>query len=142
MPESDNNNAWFSNSVATFGDRLSAARENAGIKQSQLAKVLGVKTNTIKAWEHDLSEPRANRIQMIAGVLNVSIRWLLTGDGSGVDAPNTTAHPSPTIKEISADATRVRQELLKLVTEIESIEKRLASVTLSSAQVTTNNKHP
>ena len=41
---------------------------------------------TIAAWESDRSEPRANRLTMLAGVLGVSPAWLLHGVGS---APET-----------------------------------------------------
>ncbi|KPA22187.1 transcriptional repressor DicA [Shimia sp. SK013] len=76
---------WFAEEVATFGDRLAAARESAGLKQAEFSKRLGVKKSTIAAWEEDLSEPRANRLSMMAGVLNVSVGWLLTGEGDGVE---------------------------------------------------------
>ena len=73
----------WSEDVSTFGDRLARAREFAGMTQAQLARRLGVKTATIKNWESDRSEPRANRLQMLAGLVNVSIIWLMTGEGDG-----------------------------------------------------------
>ena len=42
---------------------------------------------TLLLRENDLTEPRANKLQMLAGVLNVSIMWLLTGEGQGLDDP-------------------------------------------------------
>ncbi|MGR3713115.1 MAG: helix-turn-helix domain-containing protein [Shimia sp.] len=78
---------WYTEEVATFGDRLAGAREATGLKQGELAKRLGVKKSTIAAWEEDLSEPRANRLSMMAGVMNVSVGWLLTGEGDGVELP-------------------------------------------------------
>ncbi len=41
---------WFSNEAATFGDRLSAARETAGLSQEELAARLGVRMTTLQAW--------------------------------------------------------------------------------------------
>ena len=76
---------WYSNETATFGDRVAAAREAQSMTQKALAKRLGVGLKTIESWENDLSEPRANKLQMLSGVVNVSIPWLLTGDGSGVE---------------------------------------------------------
>ena len=70
---------WYGPETATFGDRLAAARENAGMTQAQLARRLGVRKATLTGWEDDLSEPRANKLQMMAGLLNVSIMWLLNG---------------------------------------------------------------
>ncbi|MHA1527414.1 MAG: helix-turn-helix domain-containing protein [Alphaproteobacteria bacterium] len=73
----------YSEGAATFGDRLALARESQNLTQEQLANRLGLRLQTIRNWEFDRSEPRANRLQMIAGFLNVSMIWLLTGEGVG-----------------------------------------------------------
>lgn len=74
---------WYDPGTTTFGDRLTGAREAAGLDVDDLAHRLGVKTKTIRAWEEDRSEPRANRVSMLAGLTNVSLVWLMTGVGSG-----------------------------------------------------------
>lgn len=78
---------WFGPDAATFGDRVAGAREAAGMSQAQLARRLGVKKSTLTGWEQDMSEPRANKLSMMAGLLNVSIMWLLTGEGAGMTGP-------------------------------------------------------
>ena len=55
---------WYGPETATFGDRLAAARDSTGMSQAQLAKRLGIKPGTLRAWENNLSEPRANRLSM------------------------------------------------------------------------------
>jgi transcriptional regulator with XRE-family HTH domain len=76
----------------TLGGRLSRARDASGMSAAQFARRLGVKTATVQAWENDRSEPRANRLSMIAGILNVSMPWLLHGVGSApVDDPRNDA---------------------------------------------------
>ena len=75
---------WYDPETTTFGDRLSGAREAAGMSQAALARRLGVKATTLRSWEEDRAEPRANRVQMLSGLLNVSLVWLLTGEGDGV----------------------------------------------------------
>ena len=77
----------YSDDMATFGDRIVAAREAMGMNSPQLARRLGIKTQTLTGWEHDRSEPRANKLQMLAGVLNVSMIWLMSGDGHGGRTP-------------------------------------------------------
>ena len=52
---------WYSPEASTFGDRVAGARDQAGMTQQQLAKRLGIRLATLRAWENDLSEPRANR---------------------------------------------------------------------------------
>jgi transcriptional regulator with XRE-family HTH domain len=68
----------------TLGGRISRARDAMNLTSSQLARRLGVKSETVAAWESDRSEPRANRLTMLAGVMGVSPTWLLNGVG---DAP-------------------------------------------------------
>ena len=72
MSDSDEIN-WYSNEAATFGDRVAAARDARQMTQKQLAKRLGVGLKTVEGWENDVSEPRANKLQTLSGVLNVSI---------------------------------------------------------------------
>ncbi|WP_349357629.1 helix-turn-helix domain-containing protein [Stappia sp.] len=69
----------------TIGGRIRRAREAANLSGAQLARRLGVKTATVTAWESGRSEPRANRLTMLAGFLAVSPTWLLYGLG---DAPD------------------------------------------------------
>jgi len=78
---------WFDPAATTFGDRLAGARELTGMTQADLSKRLGVKKKTLEDWENDLRGPRAMRLSMLAGLLNVSLLWLLTGDGDGPGEP-------------------------------------------------------
>ena len=81
---------YYSESHATFGDRLCAAREAAGLTQKILGSKLGVKVRTIQAWESDSVEPRANKLQMVSALLNVSMVWLMSGLGKGISPPDET----------------------------------------------------
>ncbi len=65
----------------SIGGRIRRAREAVGLSGAQLARRLGVKTTTVNAWETGRSEPRANRLTMLAGFLAVSPTWLLYGLG-------------------------------------------------------------
>ncbi|MDJ0859160.1 MAG: helix-turn-helix transcriptional regulator [Dinoroseobacter sp.] len=120
---------WYSDDVATFGDRLATAREAAGLSQSQLARRLGVKLATLRGWENDVAEPRANRVQMLAGMLNVSLGWLLTGDASegGVPEPGTGSDASDQVSAWLQDLRMLRAELARINTDMALLEKRLRS---------------
>ncbi|APX88940.1 transcriptional regulator [Brevirhabdus pacifica] len=120
---------WFSEDTATFGDRLAAAREQLGLTQEGLARRLGVKHKTVRAWEDDMSEPRANKLQMMAGVLNVSIVWLLTGQGMGVDAPGTATEDLPggpqDVAAILTEMRKLRADMVRAADRLGVLEKRL-----------------
>lgn len=96
----DETSDWYSQDAATFGDRVAAAREQSGLTQKDLARRLGVRTSTVRNWEDDLSEPRANRLSMMAGLLNVSMMWLINGKGEGMDSPPDTGEVTPDLRAI------------------------------------------
>jgi transcriptional regulator with XRE-family HTH domain len=114
---------YYSDDAATFGDRLAAAREALGFSQSQLAARAGVRVSTIQNWEGDRSEPRANKLQMIAGILNVSIVWLLTGAGEG----GVPAEPSEEaeLKGVLAELREIRVAQTRLLGRMQKLEKRV-----------------
>ena len=103
----------------TMGGRLSRARDAVGLSVAELARRLGVKAATIQAWESDRSQPRANRLAMLAGVLNVSLSWLLHGVGS---SPADESR-SELVSAVTANLKRIRrlqEETARLVSQIES----------------------
>ena len=119
---------WYGPEVATFGDRVAAAREYAGMSQADLAKRLGVRLPTLRGWEDDLSEPRANRLSMLAGMLNVSMTWLITGVGAGVDSPDTRQPQSAQVNDILDDMRSLRAEMLRNAEAMGLLEKRLRQI--------------
>ena len=125
MTETSEATDWYSGDHATFGDRLTAAREAQGLEQSELARRLGVKLKTVQGWENDSSEPRANKLQMVAGLLNVSIRWLLTGEGEGVAEPANTEELAEDGVALLKDIRQMRQQMTQLATQMGKAEKRL-----------------
>lgn len=113
----------------TIGGRIRQARSEAGLSQRQLATRLAVTTKTLENWEEDRSEPRANKLVMMAGVLNIPSTWLLTGDAPremkrGFDFQETMGISqkleraiamqgalSSLLEEVSSDVSRLQKEL-------------------------------
>lgn len=116
---------WYGPDAATFGDRLAGAREAAGMTQAQLARRLGVKKATIADWENDLSEPRANRLSMMAGMINVSIMWLLTGEGEGMEAPLEEGEANLELADAVAELRAIRGEMRASAERAARLEKKL-----------------
>lgn len=125
MTQTADTDDWYSKDHATFGDRLTAARDAQGLTQGQLARRLGVKLMTVQGWENDTSEPRANKLQMVAGLLNVSIRWLLTGEGEGVSEPSTSEELADDARALLRDMQSMRTTMTDLTTRLGKAEKRL-----------------
>jgi len=82
---------YYGDSVSTLGERISVAREHAGLSEDELAERLAVQRRTIDDWEGDGAEPRANKLVMLAGILGGRRAWLITGAGDGVPAPDADA---------------------------------------------------
>ncbi len=125
---------WFSPDAATFGDRLTGAREGAGLTQEDLARRLGIRLTTLQNWEEDMSEPRANRLQMLAGMLNVSIRWLLTGEGDGPDGPVSAAPIPPAAQAVLVEMARLRAAMQAMAGDLGRVEKRLRAALREEAE--------
>jgi len=122
---------YFSETASTFGDRLAAARRAAKLTQETLSRKMGIKLRTLCAWEDDVSEPRANKLQMVAGVLNISIIWLLTGEGDGVVDPwegDADADANPRVlDEVIAEIRAIRAQHRELGERLIKLEKSLAA---------------
>lgn len=61
----------------TLGRRIKAARMQRGVKQAELARVLGISANAMVDIEKGRSYPRADRLRSIAQALSVSADYLL-----------------------------------------------------------------
>ena len=100
----------------TLGGRLSSARDAAGISVESFANQLGVRRETLLAWESDRSEPRPSRLLIIAGILGVSPMWLMTGAGAG---------PGEVSDERAIEAVRI--ELSRLQSAYQDIGRLIES---------------
>ncbi len=97
----------------SVGTRIVEAREAAGLSTPELAERLGVKASTLRNWEREKSEPRGNRLTMLAGVLCVSPTWLLTGFGEEPSAQSD--------EELAA----VRSSLVELKDQLHGMAERI-----------------
>lgn len=107
----------------TLGERITRAREAVSLTSAQLARRLGVKSTTVSGWELDRSEPRSNKLVLLAGVLRVSPAWLLTGVG---DSPSLRAGDGE-IEAIRANLLAIRDQAQTLADQVDRIVERLDS---------------
>jgi transcriptional regulator with XRE-family HTH domain len=106
----------------TLGERICKARDATGLSTAQLARRMGIKTSTLHGWESDRSEPRSNKLVLLAGVLNVSPTWLLVGRGT---APLNEDDSVPEIESLRIGLDRAHKQALALVEEIERLKQRI-----------------
>ena len=117
----------YADEQATLGDRIAAGREALGLSSNQLAERIGVTASTLEEWEFDQAAPRANRLQMLAGVLNVSLVWLLSGEPDGLDDDEND--DSETEAESILRALRqLRSDQVRLAERTGRLERKLRAI--------------
>lgn len=126
---------WYSPDAATFGDRVAAARDAAGMSQQVLARRLGIRLATLRAWENDTSEPRANRLSILAGLLNVSMMWLINGEGEGLDGAEDAGVLPADAAELLNEMRTMRVQMMQNVKHVARLEKRLRAMLTETSHV-------
>ncbi len=101
----------------TIGGRIWRARDSAGLTIAHIANQAGVRKETVAQWERDRSEPRANKLVMLAGILGVSPTWLMTGAGEGPTEPNDIQASS--VAPIMFEIKRLQAELGNAIRSLE-----------------------
>ncbi len=109
-----------------LGKRIAEARELKAYSIKKAARRLSVTEKTFKKWESGKSKPRANKVQMLSGVLGVSLLWLLNGEEQfEPDANNPSQLEKLSLKV--ERMTQLQQELAELteevVNEVEELHK-------------------
>ena len=105
----------------SLGNRLVQARTDAGMDQDEVATLVGVDLDTLSRWESDARSPRSNRITTMAGILGVTFRWLLTGEG-----PKHRPALEPIGREEAAESlAAIRSQLDAVLLQVDSLTKRL-----------------
>jgi transcriptional regulator with XRE-family HTH domain len=116
---------YENNDDTTLGGRVSHAREASGLTIQEVISRLGVRKETYMAWEADRSEPRANKLVALAGILNVSPTYLLSGLGR--------AGPQPQKHQQVIDG--LRAEIEQLDQTLKAANKMLSRIKIQSKKI-------
>ncbi len=107
-------------SKSMFGGRLCLAREQAGLTQGQVAKMLGLHRPSVSEMEAGRRKVSAGELTKLAEIYGVSLSWL-TGQG-GKDSSVRQAK----IELAAREMAKLRQEdvdrLLKLLATLRKKE--------------------
>ena len=66
--------------MSIFGDNIKRLRKNKGLKQQEIAELLGIKRNTYSDWENGKTEPKLENVVKIAQIFNTTTDKLLGVD--------------------------------------------------------------
>ncbi len=67
--------------MVPIGNRLKKIRDEKGLSQEEISEMLGVKRTTYSKFEIGANNIPVPRLVKIAQKLNVSLNWLLLGNG-------------------------------------------------------------
>lgn len=121
-------NDHFNETAATFGDRLEAARETKGLTVNGLAEKLGVNVRDVESWESDADAPRGNLTQLLAGLLNVSIVWLISGIGNGTSEVADSYERPTGVNDALGEISLLTATLSGALNKLEKLEQRLLKI--------------
>ena len=113
-----------------IGDRIKEARELKGLTLSKVARNAGVTTKTMSNWEANQSQPRANKLQVLSGVLGVPLIWLLEG--------NQKFDPSLAWSSRIEKIERMMQKLNTLQLEVKNLSDEIAMEIAAVRQIEQN----
>jgi transcriptional regulator with XRE-family HTH domain len=120
-------------SRAAIAQRIALAREQAGLKQTELAELMHVHPRTVQDWERPKMQATPwDRVDEIAGITGVSRNWLLHGadEGAVPDAEslgNRLADLEGLVEQTREDVGEALELLRRLATGEEPGRERPAS---------------
>jgi len=84
--------------LVTLGERLRIAREDAGMKQEELANMIDCDKTTISKYETNNRTPDPTTLTRIANVTGVSLDWLMgrTENKAGIVSEARARYLTPT----------------------------------------------
>ncbi|MBO5652152.1 MAG: helix-turn-helix transcriptional regulator [Selenomonas sp.] len=98
-----------------FPGRLKSLRQELSIRQSEMAKILGVPLTTYANWEQGCSFPSVDRLPRIAAFFDVTVDYLM---GANRDTVNRRI-----VKQLAALSPEQRQAVELVLSSMNSSKK-------------------
>ena len=103
-----------------IGERLKQLRTEKGLRQSDIAEIIGVSRTAYTQYELGISEPDLGTVQQLASFFNVSTDYLLglTKERQNNNINNIDGDWPPEAKVLFRDVKKLTPEQLELVTKL------------------------
>ena len=69
-------------SLKGFGKRLKESVKHSSYTQKQLAEILGINQDTFSNYVKEVYYPKADTLYDLGNLLDISLDWLLSGEGT------------------------------------------------------------
>jgi transcriptional regulator with XRE-family HTH domain len=120
--ENDAQDNSINDTDTQIGLRIAEARVALGDSVDATAQRLGVTAETFEEWESGGLPVRANHLNRLAGLLGISLSWLIIGRGA---EPLTD---STELSRLRTDLATARTRLDDVLNELTVIDQRLAQL--------------
>ena len=101
-----------------FGEKLLAARQQAGLSQIQVAEKLGITQQTYAGWERRTTALRPEYISKLSSMLNVSVDHLLGRENEGKRKGGPVGQARRIFEEVSKLPRHKQQRILGIVEDL------------------------
>ena len=101
-----------------FGEKLLAARQQAGLSQIQVAGKLGVTQQTYAGWERRTTALKPEYIAKLSSMLNVSVDYLLGRENGGQKKGGPIGKARRVFEEVSRLPRHQQQRILGIVEDL------------------------
>ncbi len=125
--------------VDNFSSRLSRAISASGLKQKELAKIVGIAEITLSRYKSGVQVPNKATLNMLASVLNVSPTWLSEGKEKTAESPKSSEN-TPT--QINHFLLNLRFLINKTELQDQEIADRLGIHKVSLSRYFTERRIP
>lgn len=98
-----------------FNEKLKDARKQKGLLQSELGKLIGVRTQTISNWETGKSEPNLEKINKLCEILNVPLYYFINEEHIDYQLNFDEAFVINKYRELNDDGKSIVINLLKMM---------------------------
>ena len=93
----------------TLGKRIGMLRREKGMKQDELAEILGISPQAVSKWENDQTCPDISLLPKLAQILGVSVDVLLSGEQEP---------PTPVVQILPEDQRKnIKDMMLRVIVD-------------------------
>ena len=109
----------------TLGSRIGFFRRERGLKQEELAEIVGVSPQAVSKWENDQNCPDIVLLPLLAKTFGVTVDHLLTGE-----------KPEPPVRLVPEEERKDFQDMfLRITADSEKGDKMRVNLPLSLVQI-------
>lgn len=96
--------------IANFKNRFVSILNKKNISQSELARLTNISQSTISEWYRGSSEPKQDKLDLIAKVLNINPVWLLGYDVDIENNNNNNEQSTPQLKILARNFEKLNEK--------------------------------